>query len=289
VSRDWTKYGIGTLALWFHGDPNNDAQQLYVKINNTRILHDDPESLKRALWQMWPIDLSVYNVSNVSTLSIGLDRLNGVGGDGLVFLDDIELRGAPTEVEEISLVEDFDSLAVGSNMHAVEGWEGWYGDSQWGARVTDAVAYSGTHSLEIVGGRDDLVPNWPAQTSGQWTLTVMQYCPSTAPAAGKMFFGVLSAYDSVGQSAGWIGELMADFETGKAYCNQDQAVQVDLVYDAWAQLRIEIDLYSQVAHFYYNDVYLASRPAESVAGVDMWPNADIAGVYFDDFSFTPAQ
>jgi hypothetical protein len=93
----------------------------------------------------------------------------------------------------------------------------------------------------------------------------------------------------VGQSAGWIGEFIANFETGKAYCNQDKAVQVDLVYDAWVELRLEVDLYSQVAHFYYNDVYLTTRPATSVAGVDIWPNADIVAVYFDDFSFTPAQ
>jgi hypothetical protein len=88
---DWTKYGIETLELWFYGDPNNDAQQFYVKINNTKIPHSDSESLKGALWQMWPIDLGTYNVSNVSTLSIGLDRLSGIGGDGMVLLDAIRL------------------------------------------------------------------------------------------------------------------------------------------------------------------------------------------------------
>ena len=91
VSGDWTKHAIGTLTVWFYGDLNNDAQQLYVKINDTKILHDDPESLKQALWQMWPIDLSTYDVSDVSTLSIGLDRLNGVDGDGMVLLDAIRL------------------------------------------------------------------------------------------------------------------------------------------------------------------------------------------------------
>jgi len=156
---DWTKHGIGTLNVWFYGDPNNAAQQMYVKINNTKILHNDPESLKRALWQTWPIDLSSYNVSNVSTLSIGFDRLNGLGGKGFVFIDDIELRGAPPEIDEISLIENFDALPVGTNMHTADGWDGWYGDAQWGARVTDVVAYSGNHSLEIVGGPDDLVPN----------------------------------------------------------------------------------------------------------------------------------
>jgi len=286
---DWTRYGIGTLTVWFHGDPNNNAQQMYVKVNNTKIPHNDPESLKRALWQMWPIDLSSYNVSNVSTLSIGLDRLNGVGGKGFVFIDDIELRGAPPEIEDISLIENFDALEAGSNMHDVDGWEGWYGDAQAGARVTNSVAYSGTNALEIVGGRDDLVPNWPQQTSGQWTLKVMQYCPSSAAAAGKMYFGALSRYDSAAQQVGWVGSLIADFATGKAYCEEDQAIQVDLVYDAWVELRVEIDLYSQVAQFYYNNVHLATRSAESIAGVDVWPEAAITGVYFDDFSFTPAQ
>ena len=157
-----------------------------------------------------------------------------------------------------------------------------------GGIAPDAVAYSAPHSLEIVGNRDDLVPNWPPQTSGQWTLKVMQYCPSNVPAAGQMYFGVLSAYDSAGQSSTWIGSLMANFETGKAYCNEAPGVQVDLVYDDWAQLRVEIDLYSQVAHFYYNDVYLATRPATSIAGVDIWPDANITTVYFDDFSFAPA-
>ncbi len=288
--QDWSRHGIGTLAVWFHGDPNNAAQQMYVKINGTKVsFNGDAEALTRAAWQMWPVDLSDLSVGSVRSLSVGFDRIGAVGGQGIVFIDDMELRTTAPEIEEISLIEDFDSLAVGASMHDVAGWEGWYGDAGVAARVTDAVAHSGVQSLELVGGRDDLVPNWPQQTSGQWTLTVMQYCPSSAPKAGKMYFGVLSAYDSAGQSAGWIGSLIADFATGKAYCEEDKAVQVDLVYDAWVELRVEIDLYSQVAHLYYNGVYLATRPASSVAGVDMWPDENIAGVYFDDFGFGLAQ
>jgi len=55
------------------------------------------------------------------------------------------------------------------------------------------------------------------------------------------------------------------------------------------ELRLEVDLDSQAAHLYYNNVYLATRPAPSIAGVDIWPDENIKGVYFDDFSFGPAQ
>ena len=118
---DWSQYGIGTLTVWYYGDPNNAAQQLYVKVNNNKILHGNPESLKQASWQPWPIDLTPYNVSNVTTLTIGLDRLNGVGGKGIILLDDIELGAAPPEVGSISQIENFNPLDT-SNMQEVEGW-----------------------------------------------------------------------------------------------------------------------------------------------------------------------
>ncbi len=288
--QDWTQHGVKTLTLWLHGGPDNVVQQLYVKINTTKILYNgDLESLKRAYWQIWSIDLTTLDVSSVTSLSIGFDRIGAAGGQGIIFIDDITLRGAAPKVEEISLTQDFDALAVGTKMQGVSGWEGWFGDSQSSGTVTGAVAHSGTHSLELVGKRDDLAPHWPQQTTGQWTLKVMQYCPSNKQTTGMMYFGPLAKYDSTTKTAAWIGELITDFGTGKAYCNQDKAIQADLVYNAWVELRIEIDLYSQVAHFYYNGVYLATRPAVSVVGVDMWPNENIVGVYFDDFSFAPAR
>ena len=512
-AQDWSRHGITILTVWFHGDPGNDAQQMYVKINNTKVLYSGEASVvSEPRWRQWDISLEELatqgvNLQGVTQFALGFDRIGGVGGQGVMIFDDIRLQrpvasdvpsiaiaipngdfeeiykpgsdtiaadlsdgwtqgvgldvpmdsgtaiysdgttgdavdipgwigadaqgwidnggsydrdtafpnrqgsvarqsatpdglyyflsngggwgnaagglivseapvatvesgltytlsmlangGATPVVLElladgvaltpsssvdpelsgewqefsrtydaatleahvgesltirlgvgrgasggqshfdavslsypeptVSLVENFDSLAVGANMNEVDGWEGWFGDAQWGARVSDVVAYSGTNCLEIVGNRDDLVPNWPQQTSGQWTLTVMQYCPSNVAAAGKMYFGALSQYDAATETVGWIGSVIADFGTGKAYCEEDQAVQVDLAYDTWVELRVEIDLDSQMAHFYYNNVYLATRPASSVAGVDVWPTEEIETVYFDDFSFAPAQ
>ena len=120
-------------------------------------------------------------------------------------------------------------------------------------------------------------------------LSVMQYCPSNTQTTGLVYFGPLTEYDSAAQTIGWIGEFMANFGTGKAYCNQDQAIQVDLVYDDWVELRLEVDLDAQEADFYYNNVFLSTQPAPSIAGVDIWPEPDIVGVYFDDFRFEPAE
>jgi len=456
-AQDWSRHGITILTVWFHGDPGNDAQQMYVKINNTKVLYSGEASVvSEPRWRQWDISLEELatqgvNLQGVTQFALGFDRIGGVGGQGVMIFDDIRLQrpvasdvpsiaiaipngdfeeiykpgsdtiaadlsdgwtqgvgldvpmdsgtaiysdgttgdavdipgwigadaqgwidnggsydrdtafpnrqgsvarqsatpdglyyflsngggwgnaagglivseapvatvesgltytlsmlangGATPVVLElladgvaltpsssvdpelsgewqefsrtydaatleahvgesltirlgvgrgasggqshfdavslsypeptVSLVENFDSLAVGANMNEVDGWEGWFGDAQWGARVSDVVAYSGTNCLEIVGNRDDLVPNWPQQTSGQWTLTVMQYCPSNVAAAGKMYFGALSQYDAATETVGWIGSVIADFGTGKAYCEEDQAVQVDLAYDTW--------------------------------------------------------
>ena len=186
-------------------------------------------------------------------------------------------------------LSDFDSLAVGTNMQDVDGWEGWYGDPNWAAQVTDVVAYSGTNSLEIVGTRDDLVPNWPQQTTGKWTLSVMQYCPSDKQTTGVVYFGPLTEYDGAAETVGWISEFLANFETGKAYCTGDDTIQVDLVYDDWAELRLEVDLDAQEADFYYDNIFLSTQPAPSIAGVYIYPTDDIVAIYYDDFRFEAVE
>jgi hypothetical protein len=242
----------------------------------------------------WQVISRTYEAADIADY-IGQSMTIELGTDDplaqpFAAFDDVSLSYVPAPPEpSVSLIEDFDSLAVGSSMHDVEGWEGWFGDADAGGQVTDAVAYSGTNSLEIVGNRDDLVPNWPQQTTGKWTLTVMQYCPSDKQTAGVVYFGPLTVYDGATQSVGWISEFLANFETGKAYCTGDDTIQVDLVYDDWTELRLEVDLDAQVADFYYDNVFLATQPAPSIAGVDIWPSGEIVGIYYDDFSFVPAQ
>jgi hypothetical protein len=91
---DWTKYGIRGLTLRFFGDPNNAAQQMYVEVNGAKVIYDaGAENLKRAGWQMWYIDLTSLsaNLSNVTTLTIGFERIDTAGGQGMILLDGIRL------------------------------------------------------------------------------------------------------------------------------------------------------------------------------------------------------
>ncbi len=104
-SQDWTRAGITTLVLHFHGDPANRAEQLYVKINGAKTLYKGPAvDLTRPRWATWSIDLASAgtNLKKVTSLVIGVGD-GAAGGQGVVYIDDIRLyASAPTAaLEEI--------------------------------------------------------------------------------------------------------------------------------------------------------------------------------------------
>ncbi len=104
--RDWTKNSIKSLSLWFHGDQNNTAGQLYVKVNGSKVVYDgDAADITQGWYQQWNIDLASLGagVQNVTTLSIGID---GNGASGTLYFDDIGLHGAsslPTATAAITI------------------------------------------------------------------------------------------------------------------------------------------------------------------------------------------
>jgi len=87
--QDWSVQGIQSLSLYFRGVAGNTGQ-LYVKINNTKIVYDGPTvNIVRPAWQLWNIDLSaVGDVTSVGSLAIGIDD---AGATGTLYLDDIRL------------------------------------------------------------------------------------------------------------------------------------------------------------------------------------------------------
>ncbi len=95
VGQDWTKHGIYALTMYFYGDPCNVTQQMYVKLNGTKVVYDsDSDNITRIGWQQWNIELTEFagvNLSNVTELTIGLERIGAVGGKGVVYFDDISL------------------------------------------------------------------------------------------------------------------------------------------------------------------------------------------------------
>jgi len=94
IGKDWTKYGIKTLTLYFYGDPANAVERMYVKLNGSKVAYDGAaDNLRRTAWQPWNIELSSFgvNLRNVTELKIGFERSGAVGGKGKVYFDDIRL------------------------------------------------------------------------------------------------------------------------------------------------------------------------------------------------------
>ncbi len=195
--------------------------------------------------------------------------------------DDIQIL---TQLPPV-LAEDFDSLEVGSGVHDLPGWEGWYGDAVWAGQVSDTVAYSGTNSLEIKGTRDDVVPNWDLIDSGVYVATMMQYAPATST-AGKMYIGALSTYGN--NSAGWLGTLLSNCEAGLVYVDELDAAtrtEVPLLRDQWVELKIVMNFDADTCDFYYGDVMLGTLTCPSSQGFDIWPDDGVDVMYYDDFKF----
>jgi hypothetical protein len=95
AAQDWTTSGVTTLAIWFNGDPDNTASQMYVKINNLKVpFAGSASALAVAGWQVWNIDLASLstNLQAVTSLTIGVE---GAGASGVLLLDDIALHPAP--------------------------------------------------------------------------------------------------------------------------------------------------------------------------------------------------
>jgi len=135
VGRDWTKHGIKGLTLRFFGDPNNVLQQMYVKINGSRVTYDgSAEDTRLTEWQMWYIDLASIGVSlsNVTELAIGFERIGAVGGQGMVLLDGIRLYSYDRQ-----LITPVDPGAVGLQAHYE--FEGNTNDSSGNARHGSAI------------------------------------------------------------------------------------------------------------------------------------------------------
>jgi hypothetical protein len=131
ASRDWSKHGIKALTLQFYGDPNNSVNdQMYVKLNGSKFTYDgDAGNLQRIGWQTWYIDLASFsvNLSNITDLSIGFERIGAVGGQGVVLLDGIRLYSYDPQ-----LITPTDPGTTGLQVHYE--FEGTFNDSSGNSR-----------------------------------------------------------------------------------------------------------------------------------------------------------
>ncbi|MHC4541299.1 MAG: LamG-like jellyroll fold domain-containing protein [Planctomycetota bacterium] len=173
--QDWTKYGVKTLGLWFHGTSGNTGQ-LYVKVNGAKVPYDgDAGNLAATAWQPWNIDLAALgvNVQSITTVTIGID---GNGAAGTLYVDDVRLYPyerqliTPTEPNTAGLVAHykFDQDATdssGNNNHGTL-----FGNPPWVAgKIGSAVELDGGHDYVDCGNDPSLA------ITGQITIAAWVY------------------------------------------------------------------------------------------------------------------
>jgi hypothetical protein len=152
---------------------------MYVKLDGVKVPYDgDAENLTRTGWQMWYIDLAStgVNLSSVTTLSVGFERIGAVGGQGVVLLDGIRLysfdRQLITPVDPgtagLQAQYEFEGTANDSSVNARHGTI--VGNPTFGAGVVgQAIGLRGLDYIEITGYKGIMGPN--AVTVTAWINT----------------------------------------------------------------------------------------------------------------------
>jgi hypothetical protein len=177
---NWTKHGIKTLSLWFFGDPSNAAEQMYVKVNGSKVLYDgEAANLTLARWQPWNIELADFDVDpgNVTELGIGFERSGETGGSGMVYFDDFRLYAysrqliTPVEPDTANLVGhwkfDGDTLDdSGLGNHGTANGDPTYAVGQ----VGQAISLDGTGDYVTIDGVTDDITSEDITLAG-WVKT----------------------------------------------------------------------------------------------------------------------
>jgi len=228
----------------------------------------------------------------LKTMIIGLAVL--FIGAGINVLADVnKKRIDPYQSLDIIWEEDFDSYDLGSAIHGQGGWKGWDNNPDATGYVTDVQSQSNPHSVEIqwLSGSvaADLIHEFSGISSGQWTFTAYQYIPSDF--SGETDFLLLNTYNDGGPYH-WSNALAFSSDTGQV--SSWQGDTLNIVFDEWVEIRIEIDFSTDWQQIYYDDDLLVEKSwtegvepggVLNLACVDLYAgDVTSTSVYYDDFS-----
>lgn len=187
--------------------------------------------------------------------------------------------------------EDFDAYTPGIRLDNVGGWYGWDNDPNAAGTVSTAQSLSPRNSIEVsnTSGVDAVHP-FTGYNSGVWTFTAHQYVPRGLDAAT---FLILNNVYNHGGPYEWAIQMTMDPAAGTVTEQIHGGATTSLVFDAWTEIRVEIDLDLDMCHAYYNNVELwagtwtsASYPTLALANVDLYAPHD-EPVYYDNMSLVP--
>ena len=197
--------------------------------------------------------------------------------------------------------ENFDSYAAGSALEGQGGWHGWDADPAVTGYVSNAQSRSSPNSVEIAWWTTaqwtDEVHEYTGINSGIWTYTLWQYVPSTM--TGNTFVILMNTYvDGVHNNQDWSLQIVCSAELGTIVDYNDAGATLPLVTDAWAEIKVVIDLDTDWQTVTYNGAQLQAKAwtdgggtpggALNLAAVDLYSDQVYStSVYYDDMSVLP--
>ncbi|MEN6428797.1 MAG: LamG-like jellyroll fold domain-containing protein [Phycisphaerales bacterium] len=175
--------------------------------------------------------------------------------------------------------EDFESYEAGSDMHGQDGWKGWDNSAGAGAPVSNAQAFSGVNSVEIIGS-SDLVHEFDV-AGGVVEFSAMQYIPTGS--TGTSFFILLNTYHDGGPDD-WSVQTQFHLDTGVV--EFDGGATATIVYDKWVEVKYVIDLNNNSVKNFYNGVLVTTFQWDNdvhgtLGAVDLYGNS-ASSVWYDD-------
>jgi len=159
IGRDWTIGSPQTLVLWVYGATDNAPQQMYVKVGSAKVLYNG--DITEPIWRQWNIDLAGLgiNLSNVTQLSIGLERIGATSGSGMVLVDAIRLYKSAPAVASEELWIEAESGALGTSWRTYDdptssaGWHIGSEEDDGDDNITAPGAeWLATYNFEVAGG-----------------------------------------------------------------------------------------------------------------------------------------
>jgi hypothetical protein len=211
--QDWTDAGIKVLTLYFYGDPGNDAndtEELYVGVTGSlaevRYSDDagqDNNDIRLAEWTEWNVPISDFigvDPCAVASFLIGFgdrDNTDTVGGEGVVYFDDIQLHPPRCVPEERKPDKDLNNDCIVS----------------WGdVEVIGAQWLRGDVDLTPVSNPGD------ANLVGHWELDDGDGNTATDSTANANHGALEGAYEWI---AGRIGTGAIEFSGGRMLVPDD--------------------------------------------------------------------
>jgi hypothetical protein len=187
-----------------------------------------------------------------------------------------------------AVFDDFESYAVGSNLHRQGGWAGWLGDTNAGALISSNFSFSPTRSVNITGA-SDLVRTFSGATNGQWVFSVMQYIPSTS--SGTNYVVLMNTYRSPYGAAdlSYSVQIQNNMATGLIISDRGGSATRPMVKNQWVEVRCEINLASTSVSEFYNGQLLSTHAWQDSSGsnqiqaLDLFAN-NAGPVYYDNVS-----